>query len=142
MTTSQPPRRRIGRTILVVVAAVVVVVLVVSAFVWWAQPDEPSSFYDPPAVLPDGPPGTIIREDAIDDAGAGEVTRVLYTSTDPEGAQIAVSGVVATPVGDPPPGGWPVIAWAHGTTGVDRRCAPSMDFPEEGLSPACPSTTS
>ena len=44
-----------------------------------------------------------------------------------------MSGVVVTPTGDPPPGGWPIIAWAHGTTGVDRRCAPSIDYPDAGL---------
>ena len=58
---------------------------------------------------------------------------MLYTSTDPEGAPIAVSGVVVAPDGQPPQGGWPVVAWAHGTTGVDRRCAPSIDYPESGL---------
>ena len=58
---------------------------------------------------------------------------MLYTSTDPEGAPIAVSGVVVAPDGGPPEGGWPVVAWAHGTTGVDRRCAPSIDYPESGL---------
>ena len=26
----------------------------------------------------------------------------------------------------PPAGGWPVIAWAHETTGVSRQCAPSL----------------
>jgi pimeloyl-ACP methyl ester carboxylesterase len=51
---------------------------------------------------------------------------VLYASTDPEGQPIAVSGVVWLPAGSPPEGGWPVVAWAHPTTGVDRRCAPSL----------------
>ena len=70
----------------------------------------------------------------MDDLPAGQVAqRILYTSTDPSGTPIAVSGVVVTPTGEPPPGGWPIIAWAHGTTGVDRRCAPSIDYPDAGL---------
>jgi pimeloyl-ACP methyl ester carboxylesterase len=36
-------------------------------------------------------------------------------------------------------GGWPVIVWAHGTSGVARMCAPSlqkdMEYGEEGLMP-------
>ena len=56
---------------------------------------EPSAFYDPPATLPAGDPGTIIRSEEIDDLPAGQVAqRILYTSTDPDGAPIAVSGVV------------------------------------------------
>ncbi|HEV2262337.1 MAG TPA: lipase family protein, partial [Candidatus Rubrimentiphilum sp.] len=38
---------------------------------------------------------------------------------------VAVSGVISIPNGAPPPGGWPVISWAHGTTGNAPQCAPS-----------------
>jgi acetyl esterase/lipase len=51
---------------------------------------------------------------------------VLYRSTSPEGKKIAVSGVIITPPGAPPQGGWPVVAWAHPTTGIVPRCAPSL----------------
>src|SRR6202034_4644864 len=39
---------------------------------------------------------------------------------------IAVSGIVIVPAGHPPAGGWPIVAWAHPTTGVVPRCAPSL----------------
>ena len=39
---------------------------------------------------------------------------------------------VSVPKGKPPKGGWPVITWAHGTTGVADICAPSRD----GLDPS------
>ena len=39
---------------------------------------------------------------------------MLYTSTDPAGAPIAVSGVSVAPDAAAPAGGWPVVAWAHG----------------------------
>ena len=65
--------------------------------------------------------------------------RILYHSLDAEGRSVATSAVVLIPAGKAPPGGWPVIAWAHGTSGVARQCAPSlmkdMEYGEEGLMP-------
>jgi dienelactone hydrolase len=57
---------------------------------------------------------------------------VLYSSRTPQGAKTAVSGSISVPKGKPPKGGWPVITWAHGTTGVADICAPSRD----GLDPS------
>jgi pimeloyl-ACP methyl ester carboxylesterase len=34
--------------------------------------------------------------------------------------------VVIVPPGPPPPGGRPIFAWAHPTSGIVRRCAPSL----------------
>jgi hypothetical protein len=46
---------------------------------------------------------------------------------------VAVSGLVIAPA-DPAPGQHPVLAWAHGTTGIARACAPSLsEQPLEGL---------
>ncbi len=50
---------------------------------------------------------------------------VVYHSTSVTGRDIAVSGVILVPPGQPPRGGWPVVSWAHGTSGVANRCAPS-----------------
>jgi hypothetical protein len=36
-----------------------------------------------------------------------------------------VSGAIHFPKGTAPPGGWPIVAWAHGTTGTADVCAPS-----------------
>lgn len=55
------------------------------------------------------------------------VARVVYRSTEGDtGAPTVVSGAVFTPTGPPPPGGWPVIAYGHGTLGIDEPCAPSL----------------
>ena len=35
--------------------------------------------------------------------------------------------MVTVPKGKPPKGGWPLITWAHGTTGIADQCAPSTD---------------
>jgi pimeloyl-ACP methyl ester carboxylesterase len=52
--------------------------------------------------------------------------RVLYHSMTRAGDDIAISGMIVVPDREPPPGGFPLIASAHGTTGVNRRCAPSI----------------
>src|SRR5262245_21116721 len=87
----------------------------------------PGDFYTPPSPLPAAAPGTLIRAEPLRSAPAGaRAWRVLYTSTGPDGAPIAVSGVVYAPVEHAPAGGRPVVAWAHPTTGVGRNCAPSL----------------
>ncbi|MFI5718098.1 lipase family protein [Nocardia sp. NPDC051750] len=58
---------------------------------------------------------------------AGRAERITYLSESASGQSILVSGTVAIPAGDPPEGGWPIISWAHGTTGVGDACAPSAD---------------
>lgn len=60
-----------------------------------------------------------------------EVTRVVYRSTAgyQGGFGTEVSGVIAVPNGEPPAGGWPIVAFGHGTTGTDESCGPS-DYPD------------
>ncbi|HWA61093.1 MAG TPA: alpha/beta hydrolase [Caulobacteraceae bacterium] len=100
-----------------------------------------TAFYDAPATLT-GKPGDLIRQEPGDGyalpAGARAV-RFLYHSQDAQGRDVVSSGVVLIPAGEAPAGGWPVIAWAHGTSGVARMCAPSLmkdlAYGEEGLMP-------
>lgn len=94
----------------------------------------------PPAVPPSAPvppavpsaPGTLLDVRPVDDphpslADVGaRVSRVSYASRSGlDDAPIAVSGVVIEPAGEAPPGGWPVVSYAHGTTGLADDCAPS-----------------
>lgn len=60
-------------------------------------------------------------------AAAGVMERILYTSTDGRwnSGVLPVSGTLYLPKGEPPRGGWPLVAWAHGTLGVSDECAPS-----------------
>ena len=55
---------------------------------------------------------------------------VTYGSTGAAGERVTASGTVAVPPGKPPDEGWPVVSWAHGTTGVSDLCAPSAQFPD------------
>jgi dienelactone hydrolase len=88
-------------------------------------------FYKPPKKLPRRH-GTLIwarkAGGLVPLANARYTKLVLYTSRTPQNRVVAVSGSVAVPKGKPPKGGWPVITWAHGTTGVADVCAPSRDF--------------
>ncbi|MGB0120551.1 MAG: lipase family protein [Solirubrobacterales bacterium] len=52
---------------------------------------------------------------------------VLYTSVTPLGERTAVSGSVSIPKGKAPKGGWPMITYGHGTTGIADKCAPSRN---------------
>jgi len=80
-----------------------------------------AAFYTPPAPLPSGAHGAPIWARK----GSGGQRLLLYRSTGVTGKPVAVSGTVAVPKGRAPKGGWPVISWAHGTTGIADRCAPS-----------------
>src|SRR5438034_10288276 len=85
------------------------------------------AFYTPPKRLLAGSHGSVIWARAIRSplAAAGKAYLVLYRSRSLGGKPIAVSGVVETPRRRPPARGWPVVSWAHGTTGIADACAPS-----------------
>ena len=53
--------------------------------------------------------------------------RILYHSTALDGRAVAVSGAVFAPDQPTPPGGFPLLAMGHNTTGLARMCAPSLD---------------
>ena len=89
-----------------------------------------TSFYDTPNPLPAGKPGELIRSEPFEGyalpPGVSAV-RILYHSRSATGEDVAASGVVLFPEEETPPaGGWPIIAWAHGSRGVARQCAPSL----------------
>jgi acetyl esterase/lipase len=75
-----------------------------------------------------GPPGTLIRQEplGLPAPNGAAAYRVLYRSTGLNNEPIAVSGVVIVPPGPPPTNGRLIVAWAHPTTGVVPRCAPSL----------------
>jgi len=71
--------------------------------------------------------GALIRSEPIEGApDAATAYRVLYKSEGLQGEPIAVSGVVIVPAGPAPAIGRPIVAWAHPTTGIVPKCAPSL----------------
>ncbi len=89
-----------------------------------------SSFYQWTDPVGDKP-GQLLNSEALPRelglAEAGLQKRILYTSTDGVDGKstIVVSGAFFAPKGTPPAGGWPLVAWAHGTVGIADICAPS-----------------
>ncbi len=84
------------------------------------------AFYDPPARLPAGRAGTVIWARPIEAPKGARAWKVLYKSTVVGGRVVPVSGLVIAPAGKAPRRGRPVVAWAHGTLGGARSCAPSI----------------
>lgn len=76
-------------------------------------------------------PGTILSLQAQTPdlfSNAAEQYIITYRSRDVHAEPIVASGYILLPNGKSPKGGWPVLAWAHGTTGVADTCAPSGDY--------------
>jgi predicted esterase len=89
-------------------------------------------FYKPPKKLPNRQGQLIWARSAtglVKLQNARYTKLLLYSSRTPQGQKTAVSGTISVPKGKPPKGGWPVISWAHGTTGVADVCAPSRNSP-------------
>ena len=85
-----------------------------------------NAFYDPPSPLPEGKPGDLIWARSVQAPAGAAAWRVLYRSTLYDGTPVAVSGLVVAPGEAAPEGGRKVLAWAHGTVGGARNCAPSL----------------
>ena len=128
-----------GRRILIAAGLVGGLAAVALAAAWLVFVDDSptpltkaqGAFYSAPADIPKQL-GTVIRSQpeavaTVIGAPVGtKAVRVLYASSDfRTGAPIAVSGTVYVP--PHPARGRPVVAWAHGTTGVASTCAPSLD---------------
>lgn len=61
--------------------------------------------------------------------GSARAERMLYTSTTVREEPTVASAAVYLPPGTPPDGGWPILAWAHGTVGLGDSCAYSVGGP-------------
>src|ERR1700754_4439647 len=86
-----------------------------------------TAFYTPPATLPAKHGAAIWMRSYSGPAAlkGGTNTLLLYRSTSLNGKGTAVSGVLTVPKGKAPKKGWPIVSWAHGTTGIADSCAPT-----------------
>jgi pimeloyl-ACP methyl ester carboxylesterase len=88
----------------------------------------------PPLRRPGAARGALISAQPLNTAAAlpsaARNFLVLYNSRSPDDSDVVVSGTVSIPAGNPPAGGWPLITWTHGTTGLAPQCAPSSDTVE------------
>ncbi|MFT3660476.1 MAG: lipase family protein [Gordonia sp. (in: high G+C Gram-positive bacteria)] len=78
---------------------------------------------------PIGAPGTLLKKTVLDRSvslsGAAAAYRYLYATRDVHGKPATSTAAVFLPRRPAPAGGHPVIAWAHGTTGLGDGCTPS-----------------
>ncbi len=78
-------------------------------------------------------PGQLLESEPLDSEfsldQAGKAFAIRYTSTNGITGKgiVEVTGAIFLPKGKAPAGGWPIIAWAHGTVGVGDDCAPSAN---------------
>ncbi len=122
------PRRRLPSAARWVAAVLVVVVaggtLVVGHAFRQGVPVV-DAFYDAPASVPSNPGQLLRTETYVGNLPAGmKAYRLLYTTTADDGVPALASAVLAVPVAATR--SVPLIAWAHGTNGIARACAPSL----------------
>lgn len=88
------------------------------------------AFYEPPAVLPPGAPGDVIKSrQALPGPPTAQrlanAWQVMYLSTGPKGERNAVTGTILVPKGVDVAKA-PVVGFAPGTHGPAAHCAPSI----------------
>lgn len=102
------------------------------AFGLWrlSLPSAPDGFYRPPAPsagAPPAAPGTLLATAPFDRGlpPGARAWRILYVTGTGNGTPAVASAVVLVPIA-PAARPRPVVAWAHGTTGIVASCAPSL----------------
>lgn len=121
--------RRRGVVGSVLVAAVALLLLVTGLNLDRSAP-RPDSFYTAPASVP-SEPGRLLRSEPFrrQVPADAQAWRILYTTTRDDGVPALASALVVVPRERRGP--LPVVAWAHGTTGTARGCAPTVGEPFE-----------
>ena len=96
--------------------------------------------------VPDGPGapgageelgGELLEASAIEVPGAlgaaAAARRFDYTMDAVDGSgTVAARAILYEPRGPAPAGGFPLVVWAHGTTGIANACTPSLSFEDFG----------
>src|SRR5215467_11797525 len=95
----------------------------------------PDAFYDPPAGVPRRP-GVLLRDEPLRyvtlPAGM-RGWRILYTTTVDDRTPATAAATVFAP-SEASRSAHPVVAWAHGTTGLLQKCMPSLvSVPMRGI---------
>jgi hypothetical protein len=141
------------RTLWLALGAVVAIAVIAVGFVWAVGVFTPSreGRADPTPIqgadLGGTGPGSLVSAMTMPGLASSvsdrlRAARVLYRSTSGDtGSPTVVSGSVFTPAGDAPAGGWPVVAYGHGTTGIDEPCAPSLSDSLLGMADAIAAVT-
>jgi alpha-beta hydrolase superfamily lysophospholipase len=117
------------RRLIAIAAAAGLVLAALPVAVSAASPAPPGlpKFYAVPSHWPSKKPGTYLKAEHVSVTGLnGTAWLVMYVSQAYKAKPVAVTGYVVVPSGAAPTGGWPVVAWSHGTNGMANPCAPSL----------------
>lgn len=115
---------RVLRTVAFATLALLVVVVLVLA--WAGREVDPGPFYSAPVPALAQPGALLGRETHAPGVPAGaRAWRIRYATTNSRGETVAATALVLAGTA-PASGPRPVVAWAHGTTGVSPACAPSL----------------
>lgn len=98
------------------------------------QPQQPTPFWSGldathyKGAIPNKP-GVLLKEVRLDkrawQPAARDASRILYTTRDALGNMAVSTAAIFLPHKPAPKGGYKVIAWAHGTVGLNNDCTPS-----------------
>ncbi|KAK5133778.1 hypothetical protein LTR08_007428 [Meristemomyces frigidus] len=99
-------------------------------FVTYPIQDDP--FYATPANISGAKPGQILKLEQRSNVSAYDIppgqslSRIMYASVDNFGDVVPATAAILWPFTPKPFNGsssYPLVAWAHGTSGIDRQCA-------------------
>lgn len=83
-------------------------------------------FYNTADLPVDGPLGEVVRQEPLNvNVEGATAKRVLYRTQKSDGTNTFSSGMIFIPNTPTPTEGRPVVAWAHGTLGMGKQCAPT-----------------
>lgn len=118
------PRRLAGKLFGFLVKLVMLLALLIVSTWFASRPETPDSFYSAPHPER-AAAGTLIKSEAFTAAipAGAKGWRILYVTTRGDKRSLA-SAVVVAP--ERARAELPVVAWAHGTTGIAAGCAPSL----------------
>ncbi|MEZ0341377.1 alpha/beta hydrolase family protein [Mycobacterium sp. pV006] len=114
---------RIVVVVALIAAALVAVPGTASAAPRWSGMD--ARTYTGPISEPGALIETVPLDPELSVAGAAAAYRILYATIDQHDRPAVATAAVFVPKTPAPQGGWPVIAWAHGTVGLGDECTPS-----------------
>ncbi|MCG9491473.1 lipase family protein [Acinetobacter pittii] len=91
--------------------------------------DDSSAIVDPSGTPTNNIQNPVVKVEAYTSTNLGSVAAessiLTYKMLGQSGQEVQATSLVFTPNTPPPAGGWPIVVWAHGTTGVADECAPS-----------------
>lgn len=97
-------------------------------------PIQNDPFYDTPANISSAKPGQVLKVELNTNTSSYDIppgqslTRFMYASVDNFGDVVPATASILWPFTPKSINGsssYPLVAWAHGTTGIDRQCAVS-----------------